>query len=309
MVTKLLDLIFFGRPMLVIPVWTVYLHYHAVNIQTATDSPFAFNLKGPGLESIISLIALTLIFKGVYVFNQIFDIESDRINDKLFFLPRGLISLRTAGIYYIILSIAGVVIAAWLSWTLFFPGLLIVGLGILYSIPGIKLKDRPLEGLLANSLAYGFLIPRMAMTGDITPDLMLATLPYFLAIASGYILTTIPDADGDAASGKRTVAVILGPKGALILALLTLLATASLSLGTENRELLIVAAVTAALVLILLGSFKFKLLMLACKLPILILTLLAGAHYPFYLVLLLLTIALTRIYYKWRFKIIYPKLG
>jgi len=56
-------------------------------------------------------------------------------------------------------------------------------------------------------------------------------------------------------------------------------------------------------------SLRFNLLMFACKFPILLLTLLAGIHFPFYLFLLLLTIILTRVYYKKRFGIVYPKLG
>ncbi|MCP4566332.1 MAG: UbiA family prenyltransferase [FCB group bacterium] len=310
MVTKLFDLIFFGRPMLLIPVWTVFLHFHAVILQTDNTLPFAVYPQGPGNEVLIILIGLSLLASGTYTFNQIFDIETDRFNDKLFFLPREIISIRTAWTYSIIMTLAGLGIIAFVSYATFFPALMMVGLGILYSLPRVKLKDRTIEGLLANAVAYGFLVPRLAMAGEgLTPGIFVSTLPYFLAIAVGYIMTTIPDAEGDALSGKKTVAVVLGPQSALWLAFLTTLATAAASLWTRNYEILLVAMVTLIMVVSLLFSLRPRALMAACKLPILMLTILAGIHYPFYLLLLLLTIIITRIYYKRRFGIIYPKLG
>jgi 4-hydroxybenzoate polyprenyltransferase len=303
MAVKPLDLVFFGRPMLVIPVWTVYLHFLAAN----SRSDYLILYPEPAV--IAHLIFLTLVFKGVYVFNQIFDIESDRRNDKLYFLPCGLISLRTAWIYYVILSSAGLVVAFLHSQRTGFLAAVIIVLGTLYSIPGIKLKDRPISGLLANAVAYGLLIPFCITFGYYNSNDGVMAAPYFLAIAAGYILTTIPDCDGDAAIGKKTVAVILGPKGALWLALLTSFATAVASLMTDNVEMAVVSGLTFILVVILVFSFRFNLLMFVCKFPILLLTLLAGIHFPFYLLLLLLTIILTRIYYKKRFGIVYPKLG
>ena len=303
MAVKIFDLLFFGRPMLVIPIWTVYLHFVAFSF---TDS--YINLK-IDIQSIIHLIFLTLIFKGSYVINQIFDIESDRQNDKLYFLPRGLISIKTAWVYFAILSGSGLVIAYLqniLSATL---AAAIVLLGILYSIPGIKLKDRPTSGMLANAVAYGILVPLVALTGRYSPENGLAMIPYFLAIASGYILTTIPDISGDAATGKKTVAVVLGEKAALWLGLLAGLATMASSILTENWELAGVSGITLIIVVVLLLSFNNRLLLLACKLPILLLTLFAGIHFPAYLIILLLTTALTRFYYKKRFDVIYPQPG
>lgn len=300
---KFPDLIFFGRPILIIPVWTVYLHY------LSTTSSIGYLNVSPGRTAIINLVALTLIFKGTYVFNQIYDIESDRINDKLFFLPRGIISLSTAWTYYIMLTLAGAAITFLLCPESIRAMVAIAGLGICYSIPGVRLKDSPVGGLIANATAYGFLIPWMISRSFSTEIPYLSIVPYFLAIATGYILTTIPDHDGDLATGKRTLTVILSPRGAIWLALLTLLATVASSLWVGNYEMTIVAAVTALFVTYLVFSFKYKVLMLACKLPILLLSLLAGAHFLFYPVLLLLTIILTRIYYKRRFGIVYPELS
>jgi len=300
---KSFDLIFLGRPMLLIPVWTIYLHY--LSITAKPDFPAFW----PGRLSLIQLMALTLISMGVYVLNQIFDIESDRINDKLFFLPRGIINLPTAWIYYAFLTVSGLAAVILLCPSAIQQALSIIALGIFYCVPKIRLKDSPFGGLIANAVAYGFLIPWMVSSKS--PQVLpgISMIPYFMAIATGYILTTIPDYEGDAAAGKRTMAVILGRRGALTLALMTGLMTAGFSHMLGNTEMLIVAIVTLVLVVYLLVSFNSRVLMFACKFPILLLTLWAGYHYLSYLVLLLLTIILTRFYYKKRFGMVYPKLS
>lgn len=302
MASKLFDLIFFGRPLLIIPVWTVYLHF-----MTSSHPALNFVLI-PSVALIMQLVALTLVFKGVYVFNQLFDIESDRINDKLHFLPRGIISVKTAWIYYSILTLAGLVVALTVSKETFFITAAITVLGVLYSVPGIRLKDRAVSGLLANSIAYGLLVPMTLIPDRLIHPEGLSTIPYFLAIATGYVLTTIPDREGDAVSGKRTIAVIIGIKGSLILALLLGIATLVSSYLTANQEMQIVAVVTTLLIIGLLIHYRPGLMLFACKFPILLLTLLACIHAPFYFPVLLLTIVLTRVYYKYRFEISYPRL-
>jgi 4-hydroxybenzoate polyprenyltransferase len=289
--------------MLIIPVWTVYLHY----LSSCSDSGYL--VIDPGRNAIFHLIALTMIFKGVYVLNQVFDIESDRKNDKLFFLPRDIISLRSAWIYYLALTLVGLVIVSVFAPKTITIAFTIVILGVAYSAPKMRMKDNAFGGLMSNAVAYGIMIPWMVGLSCTGRMVGLTAVPYFLAIAAGYVLTTIPDHNGDAATGKTTVSVILGPKGALILAHMLSLATAAVSLWVQNFEMIVVSGVTLVCVTYLLASFKFTALNFACKFPILLMTLLAGLHYPIYIAVLLLTIILTRWYYKKRFGIIYPKLG
>lgn len=289
--------------MLLIPVWTVYLHYMA---QCRADTYLALS---PGRTAVIHLGVLMLIFAGTYILNQIFDIESDRINDKLFFLPRKIISVWVAWVLYIIVTAAGIIMAALMQPRIIPAAVIIVLLGILYSAPAIRLKDRPLTGLAANAAAYGLLVPWMAAWNCPERAVTTFAIPYFFAIAAGYVLTTIPDRDGDASTGKRTVAVIFGAKGALWLALAFTIAAAGTSLGTGNIELAVTAAVTAIFCICLLVSYRRKMVMMTCKFPILLLTIFAAIHYPAYAAILLLTYFLTRAYYKKRFGIVYPRLN
>ncbi|MCK5126567.1 MAG: UbiA family prenyltransferase [candidate division Zixibacteria bacterium] len=300
---KILDFLFFGRPLLLIPVWTVYIHCHAKLHHTPR-----FNTDINPFE-IVDLVALSLIFMGTYVVNQIFDIESDRLNNKLFFLPRQIISVKTAWIYYVLLSIAGIAIAGMFSVPGAFIIISLIILGLLYSIPIVRLKDRPVSGLLANAVAYGFLVPMMTGIIDVWGYSGIIAIPYFLAIAAGYILTTIPDRDGDAASGKKTVAVILGETSAIWLALLVTIAAGAASFLSDNIDMLFVSAITVGCLLALLFGRSKRLVLFSCKFPILLMTTFAASYLPVYLIFLLLTIALTKFYYKKRFDFNYPELS
>lgn len=289
--------------MLLIPVWTVYLHYMA---QCHAESQVTFM---PGRSALVHLAVLSLVFAGSYILNQIFDIESDRINDKLFFLPRKIISLPLAWVLSVCASAAGIIIAASIEPRILPAVMILIALGVLYSVPVIRLKDRPLAGLAANAAGYGLLIPWIAAWNCPERAVSTVAIPYFLAIAAGYVLTTIPDRTGDAAAGKRTVAVLFGSKGTLWPALALIVAAGASSLWTGNIELAITAAVTAVICIYLIISYNQKILLVACKLPILLLTVFAAAHYPIYGAILLLTYFLTRVYYRKRFGIVYPRLN
>lgn len=302
MAVKVLDYIFLGRPLLLIPAWTIYLHVQAVCHPADSD-------PGSVVHHIGSLAVLSLIFAGTYIVNQIFDIASDRINDKLYLLPRGIITVPAAWIAYVAVTACGLIVAIFISQHLLVIALLIVSLGLFYSLPGVRLKDRAMAGLLANAIAYGVLIPAAASPEAVVESTGLAAAAYFLAIAVGYILTTIPDFEGDTQSGKRTVAVVLHPERALSLALAVDVATLAVSISAGNTELAIVAGVTLCMLIALTIWYRRPLLLLSCKLPILLLTIATIWHFPAYGILLILTIVLTRLYYKYRFGVVYPKLS
>ncbi|MCK4255704.1 hypothetical protein KAX35_02355, partial [candidate division WOR-3 bacterium] len=76
----LLDFIFLLRPILLIPVWIIFLlGYYRAGGTMLGDSRYLM----PGF------IVFTLLMGAIYIINQIADIETDRINNKLFILPKG----------------------------------------------------------------------------------------------------------------------------------------------------------------------------------------------------------------------------
>ncbi len=301
---KLLDYIFAARPLLHLPVWSVYLvslHYH---LELSNDQ-FA-------ITDILILLSLTLATSASYFINQIYDYDSDKQNNKLGFLQKGYISFVEMKTLYYVCVVLSIGIAFNIS---IFIGFLILGLlvlGVIYSAPPFRLKDRPFTGLLANAIGYGFVVPFTIM-----PDLNMHNsgllgwdnpFYFFLTIGAIYILTTIPDKEGDKNTGKRTLAVILPISFLKLMALMLLIDSVIVSYNSNFMLLAIISIISASVVCTTLFSESEKVLFFSIKLPILLLTVLAGCFFYGYLIFVVALLVGTRLYYKKRFNMEYPKL-
>ena len=117
-------------------------------------SPAIFKDIFPDISDLILLIGFAALMGGCFILNQIRDRESDRLNEKLFFIHKDLISLRFAWIEAITLIVLGLAVL-----TLFRNSdLLIVAIifvlvtGYLYNFSPIRAKDRVWSGLIANMI-------------------------------------------------------------------------------------------------------------------------------------------------------------
>ncbi len=301
---KILDYIFAARPLLHLPVWSIYLvtlHYH---LELSKDS-FA-------LSDILMLLALTLATSASYYINQIYDYESDLLNDKLGFLQKEYISFAEIKTLYYLCAAISIGIAFYLSNLAGFLILALIVLGAIYSAPPLRLKDRPISGLLANAIGYGFIVPLTVM-----PDMTLHNdgllgwdNPFYFTLTIGaiYLLTTIPDKEGDRKAGKRTLAVILSTPLVKLLALILLIDSVVIAHSSNFLLLVILSAISILILIISLFSESEKILFFAIKMPILLLTLLAGYFFFYYVLFIVALLIGTRLYYRKRFNMDYPKL-
>lgn len=297
---KILDHIFVLRFMLIIPVWTVLLlgFYHSGN-----GLPFTWKMLWVALAS-------TGLAGAVFVLNQIFDIESDRINDKVYFLPKGYVKVGAAWIIYIILNIISLSIAFFVSAIAGFVGLAILLLGALYSVPPFIIKDRPWPGFVSNAFGHGtlvYLLGYCSLGGDLNQGLV-KSLPYFLSVAAVYVGTTLADIEGDKASGKRTLAVIWGINRSVYFLIACYAVSISAAIYLKDMPFLWAALAVSPFYIWLVITRNIKSAMLALKLSIVSLSLASAYFYPGYCIFLAIVIAITRIYYKNRFGINYPAL-
>ncbi|MCX6827099.1 MAG: UbiA family prenyltransferase, partial [candidate division Zixibacteria bacterium] len=146
---KIIDFIFAARPMLLLPVWSIYLiSFRQINYQ----EPFTSH-------SFLLLAGVSLMVAGAYFINQIFDYESDLINKKIGFLQKGLISRREMTAAFMTVSAISLIISLLAGWEALALYMLIFLLGYFYSAPPLRLKDRPFWGLIANGFGYGLLLP------------------------------------------------------------------------------------------------------------------------------------------------------
>ena len=298
---KVLDFFFAARPMLHLPIWSIYLiANHA-----------AFSQESITLQTLLILTALSLAGAGSYFLNQIFDYKSDLLNQKLGFLQKGYISKHEMIVAYLLLT-SGAMAIGYFSGDMTARALIFICLlGYAYSAPPLRLKDKPVAGLLANAIGFGFLIP-LAVPSEIAIfEWSTLLLPgyFFLTVGAVYLLTVIPDREGDILDGKRTMATILGNRHLIDIAVILLALSVYLAYLLNHDMLLIISVISLLLNMIALILNKQVVILLACKLPILLLSLLAGYYYPYYLVFIVVLIVVTRLYYKRRFGIIYPRIN
>jgi 4-hydroxybenzoate polyprenyltransferase len=298
---KILDHIFVLRFMLIIPVWTVLLlgFYHSGNGLPFSGRMLWITLAATGLSG------------AVFILNQIFDIESDRINNKVYFLPKGYIKISKAWAMFAALNILSIIISFSVSPTVGLIGLAILILGIVYSMPPFVVKDRPWPGFLTNAFGHGmlvFLLGYCALGGKLLPGLI-KSLPYFLSVAAVYIGTTLADIEGDKRTGKRTLAVIWGMNRSVYFLVGCYFVSLIAAFYIIDNPFLWAALAVAPLYIWTAIAKNIRSAFMALKISIVTLSLASAYFYPAYLIFLLALIFFTRIYYKKRFGIKYPSLG
>lgn len=298
---KYLDYLFVTRPVLMPPVWTILLLGHH---RASLFSPYD---NSAGL--VFFLISVSI--GAVYILNQIHDIESDRINRKLFFLADGYISVKTAWVEALLLISTGIIGAFCISFqlgTLFVAGFL---LGYLYSAPPFSLKNRHIWGLLSNALGHGsltFLIG-WCINSNLSLKAIIFSLPYLLAVAAVYLNTTLPDIEGDKKVKKMTLGVKLGISQSTKLSLFFVLSSLFLAWIIKDWVFLMAGALGFLFFLYAVLTKKIKQVILSSKMAVLFLTIAAAIFYPWYFILLLGGFLTTRVYYKLRFNIVYPTIA
>jgi 4-hydroxybenzoate polyprenyltransferase len=252
-----------------------------------------------------------MLFAGAYLINQVHDIDTDRLNGKLGFLQREMISARAMTVGFVMLCLPAIAVGALISELAVGVFLLLFIVSYAYSAPPFRLKDRPLGGLFANAFAYGLLVSTAAVSDSGMSGIRLLgwyiPLYFVLAVGSVYCVTTVPDRDGDRAVGKRTLAVVLGRAGALSISLALMLASIWTAVESARVVLVGLSAFAAMIIVLALVTGSDKFVAAAAKLPLLLLTLLAGFFYPGYLLFVVALLFATRIYYKRRFHMAYPR--
>jgi len=170
---------------------------------------------------VLGQLAGTCLQLMTHYANEYFDLEADRANTTPTMwsggsrvLVGGELPPRVALIAAIVLAAGGAAVTLVLgSWTL-------VAIGVLawcYSAPPLRLCARGL-GELDTAIVVTVLVPWLSFSlqgGAHAPSLLLAVLPLALLQFAMLIAIEFPDAAGDAATGKRTLVVILGARRAV----------------------------------------------------------------------------------------------
>lgn len=287
MLMKILDYFFLLRPTLFFSGITIYL--------------LALFPNSPSLYYISAIILFQAV---IYLYNQLYDKESDKINHKLFYLADDIISDRNGTIFYRILLLL-------LIFMLFFTNRLFsvtiitatILLNYLYSHPRYNWKGKPylsaFSAFCGGSL--GYLSGYFTREQELYPELILGMLPAGIALLTAALLGMQLDLQGDKEAGKITLAVKLGSQKNRSLILIVTICGLLISLQQSEIFYLISFLVTLISQLVFPKKISWQL-----KSPILVLSLSACWYYPGYFLYIAVYFVLARVYYKKRFDLIYP---
>ena len=295
---KIWDYVFLMRPILMLPGWGIILLAHK---RSSHHSPTTSKL-------ILTMLAATLLYGGVYILNQIFDRETDRINRKLFLLSEGYVAVKSAIWFSSFCFISSLVLSFYISQTIGLLFSLMFILNLFYSVPFFSFKNKPVLGLLTNAIGFGVLnfLVGWTLDSELIWKGVWYSLPYFLAVSSIYLNTTLLDVEGDRRVNKITLGIKSGLEKTLWISMVLISATLISAIFLKDLPMMTTSAVALILNFRMSVSKKIKDIVLTNKVSILILSLWAVYFYPGYLVILGIGFAATKAYYKQRFQVNYP---
>ncbi len=302
---KTSDHIAFLRPLLLIPVWTPAL----LGFWAGGGSS---GIKGENQL----LILATFLAAGIYGLNQIYDVEGDKLNRKNLPLALGFVSPAMAWIITISSFVAALIVAVFYSLPAAIFTVVGILLGISYSLPPLKLKDRGYYALLANAVGHGaimYLIGYLfAMNANENLSwqwwTLLRTLPYAVAFAAVYIFTTVPDEAGDKKVGKRTIAVILGERKAMFFGTLGVFLAGALGIAFWEPAVFLTAVIALPFYIAAVAQSKIEphLIVRANKVAVITLAMFTIFYFPQYILLIVVVVAFAVIYNRKRLGVKYP---
>jgi len=306
---KYLDYIFVLRPTLFFPVWTVFLAGYHANIIFEPNNNLSGSSATAANNPILVAALLTLLMGAVFIFNQIADIQSDRENHKLFFIADGIIKQTIATVEGMVLTIFSIGFALLLDYKLgliFF--VIFIFTGIIYNFKPFGWKDKPILGVIVN-FCGGWSVAACGWIAAGTTSwlFVIYAIPYAVGLVAVYLLTTLPDVNGDKASGKITFGVKYGQLLTTYWAAGFEFATVIMSYMLKDYMLLLPAMVAFPLFLIAAVSQGMEDIFRAIKFTVLFASVAVCLKYPLYFLVILVVFYFSKWYYKKRFNLEYPK--
>ena len=173
--------------------------------------------------TLLSALGCNICITGL---NQIIDVELDKINKPNLPIASGELDMETAKKIVFIAGIIALVVSALLHWVLFLLILVILLLGIAYSVPPIQFKKHHLPAALSITIVRGVLVNigmAVHFAGLIHGNFVIQPVIYPLTLfISAFSLAIawykdLPDRAGDAHFGYKTFPLLYSPKLALYL--------------------------------------------------------------------------------------------
>ena len=171
------------------------------------------------------LLASLLIQAATNMFNEYYDFKRGLDNEESVGIggaivrngikPKTVINLAFS--LYGISILIGIYICAYTSWWLAVIGLISMAIGYLYTGGPLPIAYTPFGEIFAGFF-MGMLIILIAFfiqTGTVTTTSVLVSIPILILVGAILLSNNIRDLDGDKEFGRKTLAILLGRKGAI----------------------------------------------------------------------------------------------
>lgn len=174
--------------------------------------------RGGSLPAIrvLPVIVITITTTGLYMLNDVFDIEIDKVSHPERALPRGLVSAGQTTVAAVLLMCVGTILA--FSFSITSGGLvaLIMLFGVLYSAPPVRLRRFPVlpSAIIGFFVFLSFLAGASFWQGAITGKLVFGALLLWAMFLCASTAKDLGDIQGDNVDGVKSLPLILGFEGA-----------------------------------------------------------------------------------------------
>lgn len=211
-----------------------------------------FYLKDPRLY--IGIVAVIFVMFAGNIINDIFDLETDRINKPQRPLVKSRFNIKFIYSIYFIFSILSFFISFFLSWRL---SLIVIFSSVILYFYSYKLKRIPFLGNFVISFLSGLLfIFGSEIAGNISKGVFPALFAFLMTLGRE-ILKDIEDINGDKYIGRKTLPIVLGEENSLFFAIFIFLILIILTfipylLGIYNKVYMVVSFFGVDLILIVL---------------------------------------------------------
>ena len=300
---KAFDYLFLVRPTLMYPIWIFFLG----GIWSGRRWSESENIS---LTDAVGIgVGLTLVMAAVSILNQIQDVETDRINRKLFLICDGHVSVKSAYYEALLLGPLGILLGflvdvragCILMFALFMAG-------FLYSFPPASLKDRPIGGLFVNAVGGAIVFILGWIGSGASGWFPLRSLVYFGGFAAVTLNTTMPDIKGDRETGKNTFAVQYGVRLTVVWALIIEIVTVGLAYYFQEWIVFYPGLVMIPFFIYALSKKHVSDVLRATKFSVFSMAITVCVVFPWFLIPVFIVFFGSKWYYKKRFGFDYPNL-
>lgn len=195
-----------------------------------------FDLSFSTIIGMISLFFISIIFVlgATNMFNEVFDVDADRINKPCRSIVSKKISRESAFYLSLVLFALALIWSYCLNITLFYLTVIAVSIGIAYSLPRLRFKDHAISSMFTLGTGYGFLIPMSPWALFASDEVLIGLLITVISFIWFFGTTNFKDFKdviGDKIKGSKTLPLTVGVKKTIRLMMLLMSIIPSIILG------------------------------------------------------------------------------